>query len=390
MAALLKKRFDEIMDIVETNMVQKARCLMPSAEKSFSEFKHQLVDIENQVGRIQIENSAPKTDLMALFKLLNKIDDRIENQKDTGYGIKNAVDEMSKSVYMVTYNKHAFVDGIKLVSVAGSKAEESNENSLLFESLSELYNSPLKNSRSVFNQPIELKRSVLDSKTVEEFAMKPIKMKRTRSLLKTTIVKDELDLQLYASSINRDEYSESSLMATQKPTFTDTETTKTHTPNIPSMANMTYNKSFSRMSTNQRSTLNLYSPISKDGPLTRQDSKPNIDMKKSLLSGPAPVAALMESQLINPPVVVKNRIIAAPDLKRILKDNFKKNGKVDRIDFRDNVFTFDVLHLLKEHFTCSSKMTLQLDLRRNKIKTDQKSIESIKKHLLSCNVKLLI
>lgn len=336
------------------------------------------------------ENTTLSSNLLDVYNSLRDIEKKIKTQKHKDTGINEFVDMLSKNPYVVSCDKMMLLNAVKLLNKDDMlKIEDMVDNSLMFQSVSELNNEISKNLNNPFVLNSDLKASIHDAENVEERTSQPRKMKRTRSLLKSHSTKAELDTQLYAYH-DKAEYFTSSLMPDYQPSIHRADTYTTGLFNIPSIANITNNRSLSRLSPKKRSTLNLYSPNAFDFMMNRKTIKPSLDSKKTLLNVSPLLTVASETNGRGPTSVIKNSILSANEFQRILNESLKNAKNCDHIDFRDNVFSFDVLQFLKDFFSLPLSKLYQIDLRRNKLKIDNRGLEFAKKHLLANNVKVLI
>lgn len=359
-------------------------------KEGFSDFKNGCYLIEQQLNVIEKENSNSNENLFNTFNSLKQIENDLENLEICTKQSKGLIKTIKKAQMDCNYDKISLLNSINLkMSLSDHKKEFLyEENMLLLETISQ--HESHKELDFVDENEVSEKEEEKEELNLRNSSISNMTSKKSVCSLKNSISKPLLVKNLY-SNIKKGEKKERfgrryteiipensiNIMETRKNTLT--------LRNTSSLQYLSFEGSDIGLYKEKKlDKFNLYTTRNAEG------KKKKEGLKRLNTRDLSPSSLTYELSDKNSTIQINNKNLDEIDLHRILIDAFKKKKVVTRINFRDNMFDFDVIAFLREHFNEKQKRLITVDLRRNRIKINNRNIQFMKKNLLLHNVKILI
>lgn len=393
---LLKQRFEEFAETIDQEITTFIQNSVLNNDFRFAGYKVQVVTIDTLLKSLEKRNVTSNINLFEIYNSLQTIEKQLQDLEKQDVGAKKCLDKISGLSIKIDCNKNNLLNSVALKynSIFGD-VEQYNQNSLLFQTMSDMDADPIKDNIDVPEMEVDFelnKQSILGSQLdIEIRSINDGTNKRNKTLLKHNSIHN-----LFVSHMNKG--------LDSKETFSGFETKPTHgsiidtdnyirhmLPSSLSSDNLHLNYSSTNLSPNNLQNVghNIYKPLS-PSQVFIQRSATNLTLRKMILRDISSCRLTYELINKNQTINIKNSCISQFEFGKIITDAMEKKKIVNRIDFRDNTFNFDVLLYLKEYFVEPLFKTFHIDLRRNRLKVNNRNIEFIKKHLFLYNVKVLV
>lgn len=378
------------------------------SSSGFEQFKAECEGIAKKLHSIDKENNKNKGNLFNAYNSLKKMEDSIKGIEQRTETNKNLINRVNEIELETDFDKISLINSITLKrGPLSDKSKFKIEDGLfLLNSISNHDN--LEDLKPVSENElsnIELGQEAGIRPQLEDESEDTIKKSETSSF--NRLIKPKLTHHLYKHNINQQSNNYVSAVFSDKKFSFDgmfnqnrkqshqtelyTERGDRERPtlkNSSSLQNLTVKQNSIGKMYKQVSKLNLYSHKERNNSFNNSNLKMNL--RKMTTRDLSPSNLIYELSNKNTILTIKNRNIDEIDLHRILNDAFEQKKLINKINFRDNLFDFDILQFLKRHFIEKRDKQICLDLRRNKIKVNNRKIEFVKKNLMMHNVKILI
>ena len=408
----MKKKFVSYLEIIERDVHDFVNDALNSGDDGFAEFKSRFVKLEANLAQYAKENTHTHAVAFKVHTALNEIDTQMRELYDNNRVIKPFVDAMKRIDFNVTYSRASLLDSIKFGQQSTLQIiNDQLDKHELARSYTEADLDLLRRGDEPQMFGSAIAKSFRESIANSEVYGGQNDRRRTGSLLKSQ-ANFPTPNYLYLCNLDKSSAMQSSHRKLSESYDIESRATGMHT--VHSLASLKPARQNTDPCENKpRPPLNLYdkqrmtsmrSP--KDGMSRNNSNKlivgelPRDDLKKTggeLKRNESKKGILndfMSNSTFNgqnkSTLTIRNLTMNQAEFKKAIFDALKKNKLIERIDFRDNILPFDVARCIKEMFGVPLVRPLSFDLRRNKVKINTQSLETMKAQLLKLNVTIIV
>ena len=402
------------LEVIEREVHDYMNDALNVSEDAFIEFKSKYVKVEANLNQYEKENQQNGVSAFKVYTGLTELDNQMRELYENNRMLKSFVESIKKIDFNVHYSRSSLLDSIKFGQQSTLQIITDHlDKHELARSYTEADLDVLRRADDppMFNSTI--------GKSFRENSMAHSEVygayndrRRTGSLLKS---QSNYPTPNYLYLCNLDKTSMNQSSQRKLSESYDIESRATGMPTVHSLASLNPVRQNTDPGEKPRPPLNLYdkqrmtamkSPkngLSRNestkmmtGELQRTDSKAMLgsdlkrnESKKGILND-----FMSNSTAFHPSdkstLTIRNLTMNQAEFKKAIFDALKKNKLIERIDLRDNVLPFDVPKCIKEMFGVPLVRPLSFDLRRNKVKLNVQSLETMKAQLSRLNVTIIV
>lgn len=397
----VKKRFLGFVNKMEDTINKYIDSVIDNNNEDFFQFIKLYKKIDEDLKEISERNKEKNIDLFEIFNGLKKMETEIEsielrNKKLQFF--KSQIDEMNVSV---NYNKNYLgkLISLNMKDIKIKKSINVESNSLLFNTISVEEEKNLdkiiktaKARKTKIEKVPDNNISLFGNEETNSVSEENFTLKRSKSLLKKNFgfSHHSKDKQLKEKNLfNKTKLKNLSIRNLKMSEHSSPKKLVINT--YSGIESIDFEESSFNLSPVKKglNELNIYNPNTS---FKLMSTNPNnkLKLKKMNTMQLSPSSINYELSQKNSTLSIKDRDINPTQFKKILSDAFSKKKIIEKLVFRDNFFSFDVLSFLKSYFSKPLKSRVEIDLRKNKMKKNFKMLDFLKKHLRLHNVKVVV
>lgn len=365
--------FTGYIEEIENDIKSSVQRVAEDDKLNYEKFKRSCTKIDSSISLMIKKNKFISTDLFDIYNSLKLTEQSLNEIKKENEKVINCLNNVSTANPKIEYNK---TDLVNLFTLKHKKLGFTGSNpTLLFKTISEDFDSVLKEALNISdelekeNVPVEMNIS-----SDMEFSLK-----KSSSFLKAETRQSMLSSHIYSFNRHKTPLFESALLKSKSKKGSSLSNRSIRELNLESA-----------FKENSLGKSNLYraSCVKTEISSNKLSTTPNL--KKMNVRELSPSTINYEFSEKNTVITIRNTHVTASSFRNILTDMIGRRKMVEKVVFRDNVFKFNVLDFLKTYFKRTVLKTIKLDLRRNKLKFDSKTLEKSKQVLKKQNIKVII